>query len=74
MGKLGVRQSSFVYVPFGLEEYCFYFRAHCIVKDELSIALRFVEGIRHQVENTKGRKCDGEAEESESRAASNFRK
>lgn len=62
-----MRQGGFVYVPFGLEASCFYFTAHCMVKDGLSIALRFVEGIRNARMRMQGvRKCDGVAGESKS--------
>lgn len=43
-GSFVVRQGGVVYVPFGLEASWFCFNAHWMVKDELSIALQFVEG------------------------------
>lgn len=58
-------------MSFGLEEYCFYFSAHCRVKDELTIALRFAGRIGHGDENAK---CGGVAGESKSRETLNVRK
>ena len=61
-------------MPFGLEECCFYFSAHCRVKDELRIALRLEGRIGHGDENAKGGKCDGVAGESKSCETLNVRK
>lgn len=45
-GSFVVRQGGFVYGLFGLEVSCFYFTAHRMVKDGVSVALRFVAGMR----------------------------
>lgn len=45
-GSFVVRHGDVVYVPFGLEASLLCFNARHMVKDELSIALQFVVGIK----------------------------
>lgn len=74
-GSFVVRRGGFVYGLFGLEVSCFYFTAHRMVKDGVSIALRFVAGMRDAgMRGQGGRKCDGVAEESESRETLKWQK
>lgn len=64
-----------MYGLFGLEVSCFYFTARRMVKDGVSIALRFVAGMRDAgMRGQGGRKCDGVAEESESRETLKWQK